>query len=225
MLLRIGDAGKGHLRSRHEAARVTKAAGSVPNTFAAIGVLQPAALNAVLDADAVLAAGSLSKKDVETIRLIMSVATGCDYCTAAHSTLSKLAGLSSDAVRNIREGQPTGDATRDALASFVRTLVTTSGTIRDEQFTAINDAGYTDQQLVEINLAVALIIFTNVFNRINDTDVDFAPVNKTQGPGGGVISIGDILKSRLAEKDPEAAVLLGHADDPRILFGLASVCH
>jgi CBS domain-containing protein len=41
----------------------------------------------------------------------------------------------------------------------------------------------------------------------------------------GVISIGDILKSRLTEKDPEAAALLEHVGDPRILFGLASVCH
>lgn len=42
-------------------ARIKKAAGKVPNTFAAIGALQPAALGAVLDADAELAAGSLSK--------------------------------------------------------------------------------------------------------------------------------------------------------------------
>jgi CBS domain-containing protein len=41
----------------------------------------------------------------------------------------------------------------------------------------------------------------------------------------GVISIGDILKSRLAERDPEAAVLLDDVGVPRILFGLASECH
>jgi uncharacterized peroxidase-related enzyme len=158
-------------------ARIKKAAGSVPNTFAAIGALQPAALNAILDAEAVLAAGSLSKKDIETIKLIVSVATGCDYCAAAHSLLSMLAGLSTDTISKIRAGQPTGDAKRDALASFVRTLAKTSGTISDQQFAAIKAAGYTDQQLVEISLAFAVIIFTNVFNRINDTDVDFPPVS------------------------------------------------
>jgi uncharacterized peroxidase-related enzyme len=157
-------------------ARIKKAAGSVPNTFVAIGALQPAALNAMLDADAVLAAGSLSKEDIETVKLIVSVATGCDYCVAAHSLLSKLAGLSADAIQGIRAGQPTGDAKRDALASFVRTLATTSGTISDQQFAAIKAAGYSDQQLVEISLAFAVIIFTNVFNRINDTDLDFPPV-------------------------------------------------
>ncbi len=158
-------------------ARIKKSVGSVPNTFAAIGALQPAALGAILDAEAVLAAGSLSKQDIETIKLVASSATGCDYCAAAHSLLAKLAGLSPDAVRKIREGHPTDDMKRDTLARFVRTLVTTSGTIGDQTVAAIKAAGYTDQQLVEISFAVALIIFTNVFNRINDTDVDFPPVN------------------------------------------------
>src|ERR1700757_3612861 len=96
-------------------ARIKKAAGSVPNTFAAIGALQPAALNAILDADAVLAAGSLSKEDIETVKLIVSVATGCDYCIAAHSWLSKLTALSPDTVWQIYQSRPTGDAKRDAL--------------------------------------------------------------------------------------------------------------
>jgi len=29
---------------------------------------------------------------------------------------------------------------------------------------------------VEITLAIALTVFTNTFNRINDTDLDFPPV-------------------------------------------------
>ena len=149
--------------------RITKTASSVPNTYAAIGSLQPQALSAILDAEAVLAAGSLSRKDIETVKLAVSAATGCDYCVAAHSLLGKLAGLPPATIGSIRAGRPAGDAKRDALAGFVRTLVTTS----DDAFAAIKVAGYTDQQLVEISLAVAVIIFTNVFNRINDTDLDF----------------------------------------------------
>jgi uncharacterized peroxidase-related enzyme len=158
-------------------ARIRKTAGKVPNAYAAIGSLQPAALGAVLDAEAVLASGSLSKQDVETVKITVSAAAGCDYCVAAHSLLGKLAGLRTDAIRKISEGEPTDDGKRDALARFVRTLVATSGTISDDEFAAIKAEGYTDQQLVEISLAVALITFTNAFNRINDTDIDFPPVN------------------------------------------------
>jgi hypothetical protein len=51
-----------------------------------------------------------------------------------------------------------------------------SGTISHEHYATIKAVGYRDQPLVEISLAVALI-FTNTFNRINDTDVDFPPVS------------------------------------------------
>jgi uncharacterized peroxidase-related enzyme len=157
-------------------ARIKKAAGGVPNAFAVIGALQPAALGAVLDADAALAAGSLSKKDIETIKVVVSVATGCDYCIAAHSLLGKLAGLKPDELKKIRDGELPGDARRDALVRFVRALAETSGTVSDEEFAAIKVAGYTDAQLVDISLAFATIVFTNVFNRINDTEIDFPAV-------------------------------------------------
>ena len=157
-------------------AQIKKAAGKVPNTFAAIGAHGPAALKAILQADAVLAAGTLSKQDQETIKLTISEAVGCDYCEAAHSLLGKLAGLKPEALKQIRAGQPTGDAKRDALVRFVRKLVQTSGTVSDEEFSAIKAAGYTDAQLVDISLALAVITFTNVFNRINDTALDFPAV-------------------------------------------------
>src|SRR6201995_2450237 len=154
-------------------AQIKKAVGGVPNTFAAIGAYRPEALKAILSADSVLASGTLSKRDQETIKLIVSGVAGCDYCVAAHSMLGKLAGLKPDELKNIREGKPTGDAKRDALARFVRKLAETSGTVSDEEFAAIKAAGYSDAQLVEISLAFATTVFTNVFNRINDTEIDF----------------------------------------------------
>jgi uncharacterized peroxidase-related enzyme len=157
-------------------AQIKKAAGGVPNTFATIGAHGPAALKAVLDADGVLAAGSLSKEDQETIKLVVSKVAGCDYCIAAHSLLGKMAGLSPAVLKALRNGEPTGDSRRDTLARFVRKIVQTSGTISDGEFAAIRDAGYTDAQIVDISLAIAVTVFTNVFNRINDTAIDFPPV-------------------------------------------------
>ncbi len=158
-------------------AQIKKAVGSVPNTFAAIGFAAPAALKAILAADGVLAAGSLSKADQETIKLLVSATVGCDYCVAAHSLIGKLAGLSPEALRQIRAGQPTGDAKRDALIRFVKLLAGTAGTIEQGEYAAIRAAGYTEQQLVEISLAIATTTFTNVFNRINDTAIDFPAVH------------------------------------------------
>ncbi|MDB5975599.1 MAG: alkylhydroperoxidase AhpD family core domain protein [Nevskia sp.] len=157
-------------------AEIKKAAGKVPNLYAAVGALNPEALKAVLAADAVLAAGSLSAADRETIKLVVSEIAGCDYCVAAHSLLGKMAGVKPEALKQAREGQPTGDAKRDALVHFVRTLQQTSGTISDEAYAAIRAAGYTEAEQVDIALAIATTVFTNVFNRVNDTAVDFPRV-------------------------------------------------
>jgi uncharacterized peroxidase-related enzyme len=157
-------------------AQIKKAIGSVPNTYAAIAAHGPAALKAVLAADAVLAAGTLSRRDQEIIKLIVSAAAGCDYCVAAHNHLATLAGVKPETLKQIRESQSTSDPKRDALVRFVRNLAQSSGTVSDEDFAAIKAAGYSDAQLVEISLAFATTIFTNVFNRINDTEIDFPAV-------------------------------------------------
>jgi uncharacterized peroxidase-related enzyme len=158
-------------------AQVKKATGgSIPNLFAAVGALAPQALKAILNAEGALASGTLSKQDVETIKVLVSELTGCDYCVAAHVMLGKMTGLTAETLKQIRAGQPTGNAKRDALVRFVRNLQQTSGTISATEFAAIKAAGYTDTQLAEITLAIALTVFTNTFNNINDTDVDFPPV-------------------------------------------------
>jgi uncharacterized peroxidase-related enzyme len=157
-------------------AQIKQAAGKVPNTFAVIGALGPETLKAMLHADEVLARSSLSSQDQETIKLLVSELSGCDYCAAAHTQLAKTTGLSPAIVRQIRAGQPTRDGKRDALVRLVGKLVKTSGTISDQDFATIKAAGYTDQQLVDISLTIAVITFTNVFNRINNTELDYSAV-------------------------------------------------
>jgi alkylhydroperoxidase family enzyme len=95
---------------------------------------------------------------------------------AAHTLKGKLAGLSSDDMKQVRAGVATGDAKRDALVTFVQTLVGTRGTVPEAALDAVRAAGYTDRQIIEINLAIASITFTNLVNRVNDTTIDFPAV-------------------------------------------------
>ncbi|HEY1608229.1 MAG TPA: carboxymuconolactone decarboxylase family protein [Paraburkholderia sp.] len=157
-------------------AKIRKAVGKVPNAYATIGTHSPAALGAMLATDAVVAAGALSKADVETVKLAVSEAVSCDYCIAAHTLVGKFAGLSAETMKQVRAGEPTGDAKRDALVHFVRVLVGTRGTVPENEVAAIRAAGYDERQLIEIALTVSSITFTNLVNRINDTTLDFPPV-------------------------------------------------
>ncbi|WP_027796705.1 carboxymuconolactone decarboxylase family protein [Paraburkholderia acidipaludis] len=157
-------------------AKIRKAVGKVPNAYATIGSHSPEALGAILGVEAVIAAGTLTKQEVEAIKLAVSEVAGCDYCVAAHTLAGKFSGLSPEAMKQVRAGEPTGDAKRDALVRYVRVLVTTRGTVPENEVNAIREAGYTERQIIEIALAVASITFTNLVNRVNDTTLDFPAV-------------------------------------------------
>ncbi|QTQ86097.1 carboxymuconolactone decarboxylase family protein (plasmid) [Agrobacterium tumefaciens] len=154
-------------------AAIRKSVGMVPNAYAAIGALNTPALQAMLSADAALARGALSAQDRETVKLVVSAIAGCDYCVAAHSLAGKASGIPVDTVRAIRALEPTGDARRDALVRFVRVVQENSGTIDQAELDAFRGAGFPDHAVVDVALAIAVISFTNVFNRINDTTIDF----------------------------------------------------
>ncbi|MCE4547523.1 MULTISPECIES: carboxymuconolactone decarboxylase family protein [unclassified Caballeronia] len=153
--------------------RVTATVGKVPNSYIGIGANSPVALEAVLSLEASLKRCSLSVRDIEVVKLVVSETTGCDYCLAAHTLMSKKIGLTADAIVALRQAKPSGDARSDALASFVSHLMTTSGTVNADTVTAIKLAGLTDTQIVDVTMAIASIAFTNLFNRINNTTLDF----------------------------------------------------
>lgn len=154
-----------------------KMMGKVPNAYLTIGMHAPEVLAQVMQQSAMLQKSSLSAKEREAINLAVSDATGCDYCLAAHHLLAKKAGYSVEQIHALRRGDYPEDAHLDALVKFVQTLVTTRGTLPEGQVFALRNAGYTDQQVIEILNAVSAILFTNMVNRVNDTVVDFPKVD------------------------------------------------
>jgi uncharacterized peroxidase-related enzyme len=152
---------------------VKSTVGKVPNSYVGIGGNSPVALEAVLNLEASLKKSSLSTLDIEVIKLVVSQTTGCDYCLAAHTLMGKKIGMSREAILAVRQAKPSGDARNDALAKFTLHLLTTSGTVPADVVAAVKQAGVTDAQIVDLTMAVASITFTNLFNRINDTTLDF----------------------------------------------------
>lgn len=157
--------------------KIKAAFGAVPNTFADIGTNSPGALAAVLAVDGALSQGPLTNKEIEVIKLAISQETGCDYCLAAHTVIGRGAGLTKEQILAARHGHASGDSKHDALANFSRTLYRTRGTVPVEIVDAIKAAGYSDTQIVDIMLAISAGIFTNYFNRVNDTVIEFPKVD------------------------------------------------
>jgi uncharacterized peroxidase-related enzyme len=145
--------------------------GLVPNMTQAMAN-GPAALEGYLQLSGALGHGSLPPKVREQLALTISEANGCDYCLAAHSAIGKMIGLTADQIRDSRLGNAI-DPKTDALIRFSRKVVETRGRVSNEDLDAVRAAGYDDGAIAEVVAHVALNVFTNYFNNLAETDLDF----------------------------------------------------
>lgn len=145
----------------------------VPNVYATIGTHSPAGLKAILELDEIIEKGTLSKIEIEAIRLAVGVNAGCDYSITAHMFLAQFAGLSQDTIKKIKTAQPTNIEKLDTLLDFIRTLISSKGVIGLCSIQELFDIGYTEKNLIEICFVVTSTKFTSLVNRINNTIIDF----------------------------------------------------
>ena len=154
---------------------VKKQLGVVPNLFRLVGN-SPAALEGYLGLNGALAKGALEPPTRERIALAIAEINGCNYCLAAHSYLGKnLAKLSDAEIAANRDGAST-DAKANAAVGFAVKLAQSRGHVSEADLKAVKDAGYTDAQVIEIVLHVALNTLTNYVNETVKTEIDFPAV-------------------------------------------------
>lgn len=154
-------------------AAIARSIGKVPNAYATVGANSPLALEAIVQLEGALARSALGPREREVVKLAVSEVAGCDYCLAAHTLMGKKSGLDGATILALRHEQPSGDSRLDALARFARELAQSRGTVPAAVVTAVKDAGFTDAQIVDTLLTMSSINFTNLLNRVNDTELDF----------------------------------------------------
>ncbi len=152
--------------------------GRAPNLFRTFAN-SPAVLDAYLGFNGALAGGALSARVREQIALAVAEANRCEYCLAAHSAIGKTVGLREEEIRDSRRGDSRDSKTAAAL-QLARAIVETRGVIADHDVQQARNAGLTDGEIAEVVANVALNIFTNYFNHVAATEVDFPKVALTQ---------------------------------------------
>lgn len=160
---------------------VKKKLGSVPNIFATLAN-SPAALEGYLAFGAGLDGGHLSKALREKIALAVAGANECDYCASAHTFIAKSLGVDeSEAARNL--GAVSSDPKTAVILKFASDLVRDRAVFTDNKATLdeLRHAGVTEAEIVEVIANVALNIFTNYFNHVAGTDIDFPAVDSKSG--------------------------------------------
>jgi uncharacterized peroxidase-related enzyme len=145
--------------------------GLVPNMTRAMAN-SPAVLDGYLSLSGALSKGALSAKSREQIALAVAQANECEYCLAAHSAIGKMVGLSVDQILDSRRGTSV-DPKTDAIIQFARQVVDQRGLVSDANIAQVRAAGLDDGAIAEVVANVALNIFTNYFNHVAETEIDF----------------------------------------------------
>ena len=135
----------------------------------------PAVLEGYLNFHKALGQGELDAGLREQIALLSAEINRCGYCASAHTAIGKLVGLSDDAILKARLGR-SNDARTNAALNFVRIVIVNRGEVSDQDVGALRHAGFSDGEIGEIVANVAINIFTNYFNTIVQTEIDFPEV-------------------------------------------------
>lgn len=146
--------------------------GFLPNL---IGVLAnaPVALETYLTVGAINARSTLTLAEREVVQITAARVHGCDFCVAGHSAVAvRKAGLPVDQVIALQQGQPTGNTRLDTVLDFSLSVIAHRGAVSDTELQAFFDAGFTQEQALEVVLGVSLATLCNFANSLAQSPVN-----------------------------------------------------
>lgn len=147
--------------------------GFIPNMYARMAH-SPGLLETYLNGYAAFRNDSgFTTAEQELIFLVISRENGCEYCVSAHSFLAdKKSGVATEVTDAVRAGTTIPDLKLAALARFTRVLVKSRGLPSRIDVAAFLSAGYSEQQILEVVLAIAVKTLSNYANHLFHTPLD-----------------------------------------------------
>jgi uncharacterized peroxidase-related enzyme len=150
--------------------QLNKAVGFVPNIYALMAY-SDTALDTYLKFEN--APTSLSKKEIEPVKLVVSEENGCQYCLSAHTMFGKMNGFKEEQMLEIRSGSASFNHKLDALATLTKEIAANKGQATENTVQNFFDAGYTKGTLIELVQLVAAMVVTNYLHNLTQVPIDF----------------------------------------------------
>jgi len=160
-------------RIRQLLEQAKKQVGFIPNMYARM-VNSPGLLETYLFGyDRFRKESGFTPAEQEVVFLTASRENGCHYCVAAHSTLAdKASGVPREVTDAIRNGDPIPDGKLAAVSELTRVLLAKRGWADRSDVELFVAAGYREEQVLEVVLAVAVKTLSNWSNHLFATPVD-----------------------------------------------------
>lgn len=135
----------------------------------------PAVLEAYLSFSGAMGRSKLSAKAREAVAMAIGEKNHCQYCVSAHTAVGKAVGYTEEETVKIRQGEA-ADPKVQAVINLALAIAETTGFVSKEQFDAATQAGLSHEEITEVVGLVAMNYFTNIFNHVAETEVDFPKV-------------------------------------------------
>lgn len=151
---------------------VQSANGFIPNL---IGVLAnaPTALETYRTVGGINGRNSLTPTEREVVQITAAIVNGCGFCVAGHTKISlKVLKLEQTLVDQIRATARIDDPKLDALARFTLAVILQKAKLTSAQQQVFFDAGYTQENAIDVVLGVSLATLCNYVNNLADTPIN-----------------------------------------------------
>lgn len=147
--------------------------GFLPNLYAVMAE-SPAVAEAYQALSEIFNKTSLSETERQVILMTNNRLNGCDYCMAAHTTISQMANVPADVIHALRDGVPIADHKLEALRQFAVRVNESRGWVDQSDLDAFFAAGYDKANALDVILGTSLKVLSNYTNHITETPVDAA---------------------------------------------------
>ncbi|MBC3193976.1 carboxymuconolactone decarboxylase family protein [Pseudonocardia sp. C8] len=147
--------------------------GFVPNLYGVFAE-SPQAFNAYQALSDQFQNTSLSTQAKHVVWLAASRQNSCHYCMAVHSAMAQQAGVNTDTIDALRNDKPIPDESLEAVRRFTQAVVAHQGFVPEDETQAFLAAGYSQRQILDIVLGVAMKTLSNYTNHFANTPVDDA---------------------------------------------------
>ena len=148
-----------------------KSFGFVPNLMA-VFANSPAMIEAYGTLAAHFEKTDLTATERQIVLMTNSRLNECEYCMAAHSTVSQKQKVPSDVVSSLRNGTPIADPKLQVLHVFTARINETRGNVTQAEVDAFLAAGYSEANILDVILGTGLKTLSNYTNHIAHTPVD-----------------------------------------------------
>lgn len=124
----------------------------------------------------------LTPTERQLVMMIINRFHECRYCIAGHSCMAEQQEVDMPVINAIRDDKPLDNPKYVALRSFTLKLVEQRGVVSQTLVTAFYNAGYSQQNALDIIAMIAFKVMSNYTNHLVGTELDGRSMNKRWSP-------------------------------------------